>query len=76
MKCEAPYVPKHSSLLREREEYRINQFITFECEVGYHLVGDAVLQCVPDEESRFLGTGGKWNKESPVCQGLRRQTKT
>ena len=69
MKCEQPYVPKHGSLVREREEFRVNQVATFECEVGYHLVGDPVLQCVPDLESGPLGTGGKWDGESPTCQG-------
>ena len=70
MTCEPPFVSKNVILTREREEYRVNQFVTFECEVGYHLVGDPVLKCIPDLESGFLGTGGKWDSESPTCQGI------
>ena len=62
-------MPRHGILIREREEFRVNQFATFECEVGYQLIGDAVLKCVPDLESGPLGTGGKWDSESPTCQG-------
>ena len=69
MKCEPPFVPRHGILIREREEFRVNQFATFECEVGYQLIGNAVLKCVPDLESGPLGTGGKWDSDSPTCQG-------
>ena len=58
VQCDSPLVPKNGDVILRRANY--GALVSFECDAGYHLVGDRVLRCE---------LSGNWNGTEPRCQG-------
>jgi len=56
--CGKPSEPSHSHV-NLTNSTRIGAMVTFYCDDGYTLQGDAVLTCL---------TNNTWNKPSPTCK--------
>ncbi|KAK8726504.1 hypothetical protein OTU49_010282 [Cherax quadricarinatus] len=61
--CPDPEVPSHCSI-PQQDVWRVGDILTYECEVGYKLVGDAFRTCASN------GYDAEWQGETPVCQAI------
>ncbi|XP_075709803.1 complement receptor type 1-like isoform X2 [Rhinoderma darwinii] len=59
--CATPEYVKNGWYGPEMEEYIYNDTITYDCNEGFQLVGQASITCLHD---------GRWNYQSPGCRGI------
>lgn len=65
--CDPPVDPRHGIVLPVRESFIFGSFATIRCDSGFVLRGKQKLKCIKDIEN--IGTGGKWDAETPTCEG-------
>ncbi|XP_045583570.2 sushi, von Willebrand factor type A, EGF and pentraxin domain-containing protein 1 isoform X3 [Procambarus clarkii] len=59
--CPDPQVPPHGTIPHQ-DVWRVGDILTYKCDVGYRLFGNASLNCVSN------GYEGEWDKHTPDCQ--------
>ncbi|XP_013391007.1 sushi, von Willebrand factor type A, EGF and pentraxin domain-containing protein 1 [Lingula anatina] len=57
IKCDEPRVPKHGEVIGRRVTFASK--VSFQCDAGYNLVGNATLECLES---------GEWSAPSPTCE--------
>ena len=56
--CGFPGSPKNGRVLHLLEKYEESMVITYECDIGYYLLGPMTRTCMPN---------GTWSGLMPVC---------
>ena len=59
--CIAPAQPENGNISPVLSSYTYQQQVTFSCNTGYSIVGDATSTCV---------AVNMWSKAVPICEGM------
>ncbi|KAI8507586.1 hypothetical protein Bbelb_149660 [Branchiostoma belcheri] len=61
--CEDPGTPEHGQ--RDSDDFSVGSSVSYTCQDGYRLAGEATLTC-----TRSPGSRPKWDHQMPACEGV------